>query len=236
MQTSFYTAGTATVQSQRGLDVLANNIANVSTTGFKTQSPAFSDLLYTNMNYDNDDLKIGHGARLAKADTIFGVGAMNTTGRELDFALTETNAFFAVRTNEGVKFTRDGGFIMSEQQDGTFHLATGDGFSILGVDGQPIVIDPNEKLSGLQTRIGVYSFDNIDGLERAGSNRFNATERSGEAYLGDNSCVEQGMLEASAVDYADQITNVIKSQRAFQFNARMVQISDEIMQTVNNMR
>lgn len=236
MQTSFYTAGTATVQSQRGLDVLANNIANVSTTGFKTQSPAFSDLLYTNMNYDNDDLKIGHGARLAKADTIFSMGALNPTGRELDFALTENNAFFAVRTNEGVKFTRDGGFIMSEQQDGTFHLATGDGYSILGEDGQPIVIDPNEEIGGIQTRIGVYKFDNIDGLERAGSNRFNATDRSGEAYLTNNDCIEQGVLEASAVDYADQITNVIKSQRAFQFNARMVQISDEIMQTVNNMR
>ena len=188
------------------------------------------------MNYDNDDLKIGHGARLAKADTIFSMGALNPTGRELDFALTENNAFFAVRTNEGVKFTRDGGFIMSEQQDGTFHLATGDGYSILGEDGQPIVIDPNEEIGGIQTRIGVYKFDNIDGLERAGSNRFNATDRSGEAYLTNNDCIEQGVLEASAVDYADQITNVIKSQRAFQFNARMVQISDEIMQTVNNMR
>lgn len=235
MQTSFYTAGTATVQTQKGMDVLANNIANVSTNGFKTQLTTFNDLLYTNMNYEGENLKIGHGAKLAKTDTLFEVGAMQMTGRELDFALTEANAFFAIQTPDGIRFTRDGNFTLSEQLDGSFHLANSMGYSVIDVNGNELVVDPDDMLD-IKTRIGVFSFDNLDGLEREGNNFFSANERSGAAYYGDNSIVEQCMLEASAVNYADEITNVITTQRAFQFNARMVQISDEIMQTINNMR
>ena len=115
MITSFYTAGVGTAQIQKGMDVLANNIANVNTTGFKTQKTGFSDLLYTNMKYEGDNLQIGHGARLAKADTLFDVSAMDTTGRELDFALTNENAFFGVMSDGQIKFTRDGNFSLSIQ-------------------------------------------------------------------------------------------------------------------------
>ena len=235
MITSFYTAGVGTAQTQKGMDVLANNIANVNTTGFKTQKNAFSDLLYTNMKYEGDSLQVGHGARLAKADTLIDVGAMNTTGRELDFALTVENAFFGVISDGEMKFTRDGNFSLSIQQDGTFLLANSAGEPVVGVNGGTITVDP-ENMDNIASQIGVFAFDNIDGLERAGESLYSATERSGEAYAIDASSLKQRMLENSNVDYADQMTEVIKTQRAFQFNTRMVQISDEIMQTINNLQ
>lgn len=235
MITSFYTAGVGTAQIQKGMDVLANNIANVNTTGFKTQKTGFSDLLYTNMKYEGDNLQIGHGARLAKADTLFDVSAMDTTGRELDFALTNENAFFGVMSDGQIKFTRDGNFSLSIQQDGSFLLATSSGEPVIGPDGRTITVD-TQDMKDISSRIGVFAFDNLDGLQREENNLFVATARSGGAYVTDNSSLKQRMLESSSVDYADQMTEVIKNQRAFQFNTRMVQISDEIMQTINNLQ
>lgn len=232
MINSFYTAATATVQTQQGMDVLANNVANVSTTGYKESTVSFSDLLYTNVEGGS---QTGHGTRLEKTDTLFTAGALQSTGRDLDFALTDDDTFFCVADADGVKYTRDGNFSLSQQADGTFQLVSSSGASVLDANGQPITVDP-DNLDNLRDVVGVYTFDNVDGLVRDGENCFTATETSGAAHVAVGADIRQGYLEASSVDLASQMVDIIETQRAFQMNARMVQIADEIAQTMNNVR
>lgn len=234
MISSFYTAATGTIQLQKGVDVAANNIANVATNGYKPTEATFSDLLYTNMHAatgTNTDLKSGHGAKLSKTDTLFDEGDLTQTKRPLDYALTQANQFFAVQINGTVKYTRNGNFHISEQQDGNY-LVSSDGGYVLGANGQPIKVKNEQD----NPAIGVYSFSNCDGLNRDGNSYFTATGLSGAAAPLNGAEVKKGWLEGSSVNLSSEMTSVIELQRAFQFNSKIVQMSDEIMQTVNGLR
>lgn len=236
MLTSFYTASVGAISQQKGLDVTANNIANASTGGFKADKASFSDLLYTNVREPestDSNLKVGHGAKVGKTDTLFTPGSIQQTDKSLDYALTDNNTFFAVKTTDGsVKYTRNGSFQMSKATDGKFYLADDKGSLVLDSHGQTITVkDEDDKQN-----VGVYTFKNLDGLSKAGDSYFNATAVSGEASVAQNAKVKQKYVEGSSVDMADEMSNVITSQRAFEFNAKIVQISDELMQTLNSMR
>lgn len=232
MINSFYTASSGVIWLQKGLDVTANNIANEATTGYKADKASFSDLLTSNVyaNGINDKMKMGNGVKLQKTDTVFTNGSLNSTGRTLDYAL-QSDGFFAVQTADGVRYTRDGSFILS-QNNGNYYLATSSGDPVLNPNGQPIVVSDDQQ----NMDIGVYTFQNKDGLEKQGNNYFAATSNSGTASVIENPSLRQGMLENSSVDLADEMTNVITSQRAFQMNTKIVQMSDEIMQTINSLR
>lgn len=237
MITAFYTAAVGAIQSQRSLDIAANNIANVSTDGYKAQRGTFEDLLYTNMRSDQQQLKAGHGAKLSKTDVLHRGGTPRATGRDLDFAIFEPRSFFAVETGEGLQFTKNGNFSLSRQADGTFYLAYPGVGNVVDAAGNPIAVDAGQyDPQELAAKIGVFTFANVDGLTPSGSCLFSATATSGNPLTAANSRVETGYLEASAVDIADEMAAVIQLQKAFQLNTRMIQISDEIMQTVNNLR
>lgn len=234
MITSFYTASTGTIQLQKEMDVTANNIANVSTTGFQPQKGAFADLVYTNLHAgenENSDLVTGHGTKLAKTDTLFSPGVLNNTNRTLDYALPEGYQFFAVRTNDGVSYTRNGNFHLSMQGDANY-LVTADGGYVLGYDGQPLQVADEAQAAP----VGVFTFSNCDGLQRKGGTYFTQTELSGGPQAVRDAQVKQGYLENSAVNLPDEMSAILETQRAFQLNSKMVQMSDEIMQTVNSMR
>lgn len=234
MISSFYTASTGAIQAQRGMDVVANNVANVSTDGYKPENATFSDLIYTKGQADN--VKEGHGARLANTNTTFVLGAVDNTDRILDFALSDNNTFFAVQTPNGTQYTRVGNFHLSER-NGKYYLTSQQNYYVLGPDSKPIEVDPNSLQNGFDpNKVGVFSFENVDGLLRQGDNLFLATGASGNANVMSDAKIRQGCIENSAVNLSDEITNMIQSQKAFQFNCRMVQMSDEIMQTVNNLR
>jgi flagellar basal-body rod protein FlgG len=232
MISSFYTAAGGTIWMQKGLDVTANNIANIYTNGYKTDKASFSDLVYTNLraNGISDKVKMGNGVKLQKTDTVFTNGGMNDTGRSLDYAL-QSDGFFAVQTANGIRYTRNGNFSLSQKSDGKMYLTADDGF-VLDPNGQQIVVNNEEE----KLNIGVYRFPNQDGLQKEGNNLFTATANSGNAVSVSNADLRQGALENSTVNLADAISDVIMTQRSFQFNAKMVQISDEIMQTVNGLR
>lgn len=234
MISSFYTAATGTIQLQKGVDVVANNIANVATTGYKPSESTFSDLIYTNLHaapQTNTDLKSGHGTKLSKTDTLFTQGNFDHTERTLDYALTQPDQFFAVDVNGKVKYTRNGNFHVSVQQGGNY-LVDSDGGYVLSSNGQPITVqDAAEKAP-----VGVFSFQNCDGLVREGSTYFTASDRSGQAAVVTNPEIKQGYLENSSVNLSDEMVSVIELQRAFQMNSKIVQMSDEIMQTVNGLR
>lgn len=231
MINSFYTAASGAIWLQKGLDVTANNVANISTTGYKADKASFSDLVYTNVypNGVNDKLKIGNGVKITKADTTFTDGPINQTGRSLDFAL-QGNEFFAVQTPSGVKYTRDGSFNLSEE-NGKNYLTTISGDYVLDSKGQPVVVTDEPNLD-----IGVFGFQNTDGLQKEGSNYFAATASAGAVSAVQDPYIQQGALEGSAVNLADTMTDIITSQRSFQFNTKIVQMSDEIMQTINGLR
>lgn len=234
MLTSFYTARTGAVSQQQKLDVVSNNIANVSTAGYKPDRASFADLVYTGVHGAEtaDSLKVGHGDRLDKTDTVFSQGGVQKTGKKLDYALTQENAFFAVRGADGtVLYTRAGGFQLSQYPDGLFYLADSQGALVLSGEGNPIAVEDESQPQD----IGVFSFRNRDGLRKTGDNDYEATEASGPAEATDLKAL-QGSLEDSAADLADEMTAMMNAQKGFAFNAKIVELSDNMIQTINNLR
>lgn len=234
MLTSFYTAAAGAVAQQQKLGVGANNIANVSTDGFKPDRASFASLLYTDVHapQTGSDLRVGQGDRLDKTDTVFTQGALSRTGRSLDYALPRENAFFAVRCPDGqVRYTRAGDFRMSQDADGGFSLRDSGGGLVLDGEGNPIAVrDEDAPLN-----VGVYSFRNRDGLLKSYDNYFEATAVSGAAQASDAKPI-QGSLEESAVDLADELTELLTAQKDFAFNAKIAGISDEEIQSINSLK
>lgn len=234
MTTSFYTAATGAIAQQQRMSVISNNTANVSTGGYKPDQSTFADLLYTGVHgpETENSLKVGHGSKLEGTNTVFTQGSVKRTDRSLDYALPSENAFFAVRCTDGkVRYTRNGSFQLSQTSGGTFFLADSQGGMVLNASGNPISV----KNADDAQNVGVYSFRNLDGLKKTGDNYLEATAVSGTASRSSVKAM-QGSLEESAVDLADEMTSMIDAQNAFALNAKMVSISDTIMQTVNSLR
>ena len=164
---------------------------------------------------------------------MFNTSSLDKTDRPQDYALPDERQFFAVRKADGSTFfTRDGRFIVSKRSDGRFYLANASGDEILGQNGRPIIVtDPKAAQN-----VGVFTFRNLDGLVKAGSNTYMATNRSGPAAGVANAQVWQGYLESSGADIATEMTNMIMQQRSYELDAKMVVMTDEVMQTVNNLR
>ncbi|MFA0815047.1 MAG: flagellar hook-basal body protein [Anaerofustis sp.] len=236
MINSFYTAATGAIQLKYGVDIVANNVANLNNNGYKASDASFADLIYTNIRdaADVDSvLKNGHGTKLSNTSTSFEQGPMNATGNMLDFAISG-NGFFAVRSDDGtVRYTRTGSMRMTQGNDGNFYLTSSLGGLVLDADSNPIIVTDPETQS---ISPGVFEFANQDGLLRDGSNFFVESNTSGNAQISADADVKQGYLEGSSVDLASEMADLIEYQRAFDFSSKMVQISDEVMQTVNNLR
>ncbi len=237
---SFHTATTGVIEHQKALDALANNIANVNTYGYKAGQASFQDLLYTNVDSTTEEnVTVGHGARLAKMDTVFTKGVLKQTDRSLDFAIDDENGFFRINMANGdTVYTRNGNFELREYGD-SFLLVSGalNGY-VTDSNGNAITLSnsTDEDIKTLYNTVGVFAFRNLDGLSLNDDGTFSESVASGNAYADSTLNLKQGYLEASNVDYAEQITEVIKVQRAFQMNSRIVTISDELEDTINNLR
>lgn len=234
MMTSFYTAAAGAIAQQQKMDVTSNNIANASTQGYKPDEVSFADLIYTGVHGPEtaNSLKVGHGDRVGKTDTVFSQGSIEQTNRPLDYALPAENAFFAVRCTDGtVRYTRNGGFQLSKNSDGGFFLADSNGGTVLDGSGNAISV----KNESDRQDVGVYSFQNCGGLVKAGDNYLEATAASGPAAVSSVQAI-QGSIEDSAVNLADEMTALINTQKAFAFNANILTMSDNTTQTVNNLR
>ncbi|MFA9379948.1 MAG: flagellar hook-basal body protein [Acetanaerobacterium sp.] len=243
MNTAFYTASAGVIYIQKSMDITANNIANAETPGFKTSVPSFSDLLYSNIHRQADDrtdgLKVGHGVRLADVAIQMNQGPLLPTDRELDFSIVG-NGFFAVENENGDRYyTRAGGFCI-KQEDNVSYLATTTGEYVLGPDEDRIELNAGEgthvDLENMPSRIGVFEFPNPYALSQEGSNKYSATDRAGEVMVSGDYTLKQAYLESSNTELSKEMVDVITTQRAFQFNARVVQAADELQATVNNLR
>jgi len=241
MNISFYTGRTGMIAQQQGMNIYANNIANVNTVGYKPLRPSFADCIYTLQNPPREQWQTGHGQYVTKTDFMWSEGSFIFTEQPLDFALPNDGFFMVTDRNGNIFLTRDGRFTVTDTGN-QWELVNGFGEFVLGYDGNRIVVPFEENnptmidYDMLYPMIGVYTVPNNWGLEQAGNNHFVITGRSGDAQAMPEYAKVPGAVEMSSTDLAGDMVRIIETQRSYQLNARIVKISDEIMSTVNNLR
>lgn len=251
---SLHTAQTGLQAQQTKLDVISNNLANVSTTGFKRSRVNFEDLLYQNIRQPGamssmqttlpTGLQIGAGVQPVSTERLHTQGGLEKTGNSKDMAI-QGRGFFMIRMPNGdTTYTRDGSFHLNENG----RLVTSAGFPLV-----PPVIVPQNALSLTVARDGTVSitqpgsntaqeiaqlqlatFINPAGLESIGSNLYRETTSSGprnNAVPGLNGAgvLLQKYVETSNVEVVSAMVNMIATQRAYEINAKAVQTSDQML-------
>lgn len=246
MNQSFYTAAVGAWQQQERLNVHGNNIANVNTNGFKAKRPVFSDLMYGYVQgAQMDEMPRGSGAYMVAADTDFHQSGFADTGRSLDYAING-DGFFALwdPASGEYTYTRDGSFTMSQymlqndagENETRWYLSDGMGRFVMGTNGQLVEVDAENSGNMAQMLpVGIFDFVNTNGMLSISENRFTPIEKNGGLRVGSGKLV-QGKLEQSNADLANEIAKVIESQRSFTYALKMIQTSDEIETTVNDLR
>jgi flagellar basal-body rod protein FlgG len=247
------TAATGLHNQQRRLDTIANNVANVNTTAFKSVRLDFKDALYTAgivpglPRTPEGNQQKGHGVLVAGTTKDFRVGNLQTTERPLDAAI-EGEGFFELGDLDGeIVYTRNGSFHIDDagyfvNSDGLFvHDADGERISV-PYGTHTIDIDQSGRLTfsgdGFEgtVMLGVYTFRNITGLLSAGNGNYSESPASGERLPAEGAVIRQGWLEISNVDLATEMTRMIRTQRAFQLASRALTTADEMEGIANNMR
>lgn len=235
MYTSFYTAARGAMEEQKKMDVVGNNLANVNNYGYKAKTTVFYDLMYYNLNnYTGADtpLKAGTGIHVEKTNTNFDPMGFVTTEGKFDYAIVQ-EGFFMLRspiTNE-ITYSRNGHFSLSKRGD-EFYLVNDNGNFVLDQNRNPIQVIDGE----LSSEIGVYGFNILDGMQSIGNNEFTPVLKNGQPFLIPGAKLENKTLEMSGVNVADDFTRMIEAQRAYSYALKMVQTSDEIVNTVNTLR
>lgn len=250
MNISFHNGVSGMMAFQEDMNRLSHNVANAKTVGYKADRSTFSDLLYTKMAVNSEKEPLtGHGARILDSRLVYRQAPILQTASGLDFALVGDGFFALQRPNGSIEYTRNGSFDISLEGDiGT--LVNNDGSHVLDAEGQVIELTRDKDsglfdLSGLKDRIGIYDFPNPYGLEHEAGTYFKVGENSGEPlaivrgeenFEGRKYQIMESALEQSGVELATEMVNVITTQRAFQFSAKIVQTADELEQLVNNLR
>ncbi len=258
---SLNTAATGMAAQQNNIETISNNLANVSTTGFKRARAEFEDLIYQTLrepgsasganSFSPTGVQTGLGVKTAAIQKDFNIGSSVITKGPLDLQI-DGMGFFQILTPDGeTAYTRDGSF----KKDGNGRIVDKNGNAlqpeilipsnaagleitpqgevrvIVGGDGQPQTIG----------QIDIVNFVNPTGLKSLGKNLFGASSASGQAVLsrpGENSTgyLAQGQLEASNVNIVDEMVNMITAQRAYETNSKVIQTSDQMLQAVTNMK
>lgn len=257
MLRSLWNAASGMKAQQEKIDVTANNIANVNTTGFKKKTTVFHDLLYQSLERRGNAVApaaaggrpsvVGVGSAVGAVRADMRAGTFLQTGRALDLAVVG-EGFFRVQLPDGrIAYTRDGAFSL----DAAGNLVTAQGrrvqFPSLPLGQQEIHISPQGQVSavepdGDQVVVGMLNlayFNNPQGMEQLGGNLFLATEASGEAESRaprNDTKLMQGYLESSNVDLSEELVNLLASQRAFELNSRALRTSDEMWSIANQIR
>ncbi len=259
MLRGLWSAATGMQAQQLKLDVVANNLANVNTSGFKKSRPDFEDLLYQELKLAGAQnaqgytlpvgMEIGMGVRPVAVQKIFSQGDYEQTTNELDWAI-EGRGFFKIISNGEELYTRAGAFKLD--RDGYVVTPNGDRlqpeFAVpagtvriqLTSDGILSALDQNGNVLA-QTQILIYDFPNPAGLYSIGRNLYRATVASGdpiEAVPGQDGLgtLAQGYLEKSNVDVVEEMVQMIITQRAYEVNSKAVQTADAMLELANNLK
>ncbi len=255
-------AATGMSAQEQNLEVIANNIANLNTTGFKRSRAEFTDLIYQTervMGVSSrgrdatvpEGAQVGLGVRTAAIRSLQIQGALTNTGNSLDLAING-RGWFQVTTPAGdAVYTRDGAF----NTNATGQLVTSDGYIVtppilipqtatsvtVSQTGLVTVTIPGQTAPQQLGQLTIANFINEAGLQSLGSNLFQQTAASGQPQVGvpgDTAfgIIQQGYLEASNVDPVSEITNLIGAQRAYEMNSKVIQAADQMSGTISNMR
>lgn len=258
---ALWTAASGMQGQQKSIDVVANNLANVNTTGFKRSRADFQDLIYQNLKSTGSPststtqvptgIQIGLGSRLAAVTKIFTPGDFTQTGNELDIAI-EGDGFFQIQMPDGTTgYSRAGAF----KKDSTGRIVTPEGYPLLpsitiatnatkiniGNDGTVSVMQAGQNTPTTAGQIELVAFSNPSGLSSLGKNLYQESDASGTATPGNPGSnglgtIGQGLLEMSNVNVAEEMVNMIVGQRAYEINSKAVTAADEMLQTANNLK
>lgn len=264
MNRSMWTAATGMGAQQLNIDVIANNLANVNTTGFKAERLEFKDLMYQQMKIANRqdevgrpvNLEVGHGVMSAATMKKFENGSLLDTGNTFDVALVGENAFFEIQLPNGEsRYTRDGSFKFSLDGE-EITLTTSEGYTVLNNEGEALKFETNLKDYSIDEagnitaknatnesvalgQLRVMKFNNTKGLAAQGANLYASTVASGEALPlgeGDRIKIVSGYLESSNVRPVEEMVKLISAQRAYELTSKAITTSDEMLQIANNLR
>jgi flagellar basal-body rod protein FlgG len=257
MASALWTASTGMSAQMTQLDVIANNLANASTIGFKKSRADFQDLLYQTLSASGESTgdstsdptgeQVGVGTKLSGITKEFSQGPLERTDRDLDVAIN--GAGFIEVTGPGGEpvYTRDGAFKIDAQ--GT--VVNSDGYTINGVGAIPvnarsINFGPTGQVSyidetGSENVIGqlqLAAFVNPSGLNALGGNLYQASDASGDAQLlqpgtGGAGTLQQHFIEKSNVSIVEEMVSLISTQRAYEINSKMIKAADEMLATTN---
>ncbi|ANF17089.1 flagellar basal body rod protein FlgG [Buchnera aphidicola (Schlechtendalia chinensis)] len=257
---SLWIAKTGLDAQQINMNVISNNLANVSTNGFKRSRAMFEDLIYHTIRQPGSQssgdttlpsgLQMGIGVRPVSTERIHNQGHLSKTDSSKDIAI-HGNGFFQVLLPDGsLAYTRDGSF----QVDQNGQLVTNSGFPI-----QPIIIIPSDSTNmhvgrdGIVTvttqgksqpvhrgQLNLVNFTNSSGLSNLGENLYQETEASGSPMLalpGTNGTglLYQGYVETSNVNIAEELVNMIQTQRAYEINSKVITTSDQMLQKLSQL-
>lgn len=242
MNVGFYSSVSGMISYQKDMDTIAHNVANVSTVGFKGHSSVFNDLLYSSSNdMSRQPILNGNGVKNSGTVLEYRQGNLMQTDNILDFALID-DSLFALEKGERVEYTRNGSFSLS-YEDGALMLVSTDGGYVLDSFGNRIQVyyqqgSNNPDVSDLISRIGTYKFENPFGLIPVGASSFIPGENTGPAVANQESSsrLKQGFIEASNVDLAKQMSDLMLTQKAFTFNSKLIQTADQLEEIINNLR
>lgn len=269
---SLWSGATGMIAQQTAVDTISNNIANINTTGYKTNRNEFKSLLYqelqaktTTANGDPKPInsQVGLGVRNSSITTIFTQGSFYESTNNFAFAI-DGQGFFGVKGEDGqTYYTRNGNFNVSLAAGGKMALCNSDGNPVLDTKGNPIIFDagltasnikisddgtllyPDDKnnLQSMGIQIGLFQFNNPEGLEKKGDSLYKETAASGlvineattTAKIAKSS-VRQGYLEGSNVQLADEMVDLIVAQRAYEANSKVITTSDTMMEQANQLK
>ncbi|OHB65923.1 MAG: flagellar basal-body rod protein FlgG [Planctomycetes bacterium RBG_13_63_9] len=261
---TLYTAATGMSAMETKLDVIANNLANVKTTAFKSGRANFEDLMYRHEKmpglldsagqYTPTGISIGLGSRVSSVQGNFDQGALHVTTNELDVAIEGSGFFQVADPNGDTYYTRAGNFsknangdlVMGSANIGRLlqppiNIPTDATKIAISAEGVVSVRQPNNNQLSEVGQIELASFVNAEGLLRLGENLFAETDASGSPTLGNPGqdglgLLQQGALEESNVNPVEELISLITTQRAFELNSKAVQVGDEMMEVVVNLR
>jgi flagellar basal-body rod protein FlgG len=254
---SLWTAASGMAAQRLNIDVIANNLANVNTSGFKKSRADFEDLLYQNMRSPGattasggeipTGIQIGMGTKPVSVQKVFTQGDYVETKNELDLAI-EGVGFFKVMSNGEEVYVRSGAF----KEDSEGYLCTSNGerlqpeFSVpegavhFTIDsGGNMVCQGADGSELARVQLTLHSFKNPSGLLSMGGNRFQKTASSGDPVEGNPGVdgmgtVAQGYLEMSNVDVVEEMVQMIAAQRAYEVSSKTIKAADEMLQMANN--
>lgn len=258
---SLYTAATGMEAQQTRIAVISNNLANITTTGFKSGRAVFEDLLYQQVREAGSEtstgvvrpapFQIGSGTKIVSTPSVFNQGVLEQTGRDLDIAI-EGDGFFQITLPNGENgYSRGGSLAISA--DGTLVTQAGDEIQPavsgltgvtqldIGSDGTVSGIPPGSAEVANLGQIQIVTFPNPSGLKSVGRSTYLETPASGAAITNTpgangSGTLRQGFLEGSNVNVAEELIRMVLSQRAFEMNSKVVRTSDEMLNAVNQMR